>query len=67
MNKLDREIGMKLMPLNETDDPDHDTKKDAIKDVKVFQEVFKKTFFDIKKKHRDVVGDVRTREFDTFS
>lgn len=36
MNKLDREIGMKLMPLNETDNPDHETKKDAIKDVKVF-------------------------------
>ena len=66
-NELERNMGLRLVTLNEVEDPNDELKSDPIKDIEVFQEVCEKTFHDFKKTHREVMGSLRTREHDTIS
>lgn len=45
---MERNIGLRLMTLNEVDAPDHELKADPLKDAQVFQEVSRKTFHDMR-------------------
>ena len=38
-----------------------------MKDVEIFKEVVKDTFGNLKRKHRGIVDDLRTTEYETFS
>lgn len=55
---------MKFKKLNENDDR---ACEDPKRDVEIFQENIKGTYGEFRKKHRDIVDPLRSRELDTFS
>ena len=60
-------MGLRLLTLNDDSDPETDFKNDPVKDIQLFREKSMKTFHDFKRKHRDVMGNIRMREHDAVS
>ena len=60
-------MGLRLLTLNDDSNSDADYKNDPLKDVALFREKSRKTFNDLKSKHRDVMGNIRMREHETIS
>ena len=68
LSNFERTMGLKLLTLNDDQsESENDLRNDPVKDVQLFRENSMKTFIDYRKKHRDVMGNIRTREHDTIS
>lgn len=67
MNNFEKTIGLRLLTLNDDSKSDTDCKNDPLKDVALFREKSRKTFNDLRSKHRDVMGNIRMREHETIS
>ena len=67
INNFERNIGLKLLTLNDDAESVEDFKSDPMKDVQVFKEKSQKTFYDYKRRHRDVMNNIRYREYNTMS
>ena len=65
-DEFDRNFAVKMKSLNEYEDPEDEAAHDPMKDLEIFSHVYKSTYGDLKKKHRETINTVRTREFDTF-
>jgi hypothetical protein len=67
LNNFEKTIGLRLLTLNDDASSDAECKNDPVKDVQLFREKSRQTFHDIKKKHRDVMGNIRMREHESIS
>lgn len=61
---IEKNFGLRVKALNEDDE---DAAADPQKDVALFHTVIQEQWGGFKKQHREVVNNLRTREFETFS
>ena len=66
-NDLEKNFGLRVKQLNEYEDSEDEAANNPLKDVEIFKEVVKDTYGSLKRKHRGIVDDLRTTEYDTFS